>query len=351
MSPLFQPLALGSLNLKNRIFMAPLTRCRCEDDRRIPNELMAKYYSQRSSAGLILSEATSISTMACGYARTPGIWNDQQVAGWQKITQAVHAEGGLIFCQLWHVGRISDPTFLNGQTPVAPSAIRPSGKITRLDPNQDYVVPRSLETPEIEDIVAQYVHASRMAKEAGFDGVEVHGANGYLIEQFLRASSNKRSDHYGGTIENRIRFLLEIIDGLLDVWSADRIGVHLSPDRFQGDLFDPEVEELYRRVFQELSKRKIGFIFLREEYNETSFSKLLRNDFNGVLVVNQNLTLELASQILENKAADAVSFGRLFISNPDLPKRLRLEAKLAEFDSGTFYSEGVRGYTDYPALP
>lgn len=350
MSKLFQPLVIGDTEFKNRVWMAPLTRCRCFDDRRIPNSLMATYYAQRASAGLILTEATAISPMARGYARTPGIWSEEQVQGWQQVVKAVHQKNGKIFCQLWHVGRISDPFFLDGKQPVAPSAIAPSGKITRLDGAKDYVIPRALEKSEIPQVIAEYVHAAKMALRAGFDGIEVHAANGYLIEQFLRSSSNKREDEYGGVIENRARFLLEIVDHLLKVWDSSKIGVHLSPDRFPGDLFDPQVQELYGYVFQELNKRQIAFIFLREEYNDQSFFKILRKQFRGVLVANQNLSLEQAQKIVDDNEAEAVSFGRLFISNPDLVHRLQERAELTAFDTDTFYSEGERGYTDYPTI-
>ncbi|MGZ3809352.1 MAG: alkene reductase, partial [Bacteriovorax sp.] len=235
MSNLFQPIKIGPLSLKNRIIMAPLTRARTTGEGRVPNDLMAQYYSQRSGAGLILTEAVSVHPMGVGYARTPGIWSAEQVEGWKKITKAVHVKGGKIFLQLWHVGRISDPMYLKGEMPVAPSAIRPAGHVSLVRPEKDYVTPRALETEEISGIVQAFKSGAENAKMAGFDGVEIHGANGYLIDQFLQDGTNKRTDQYGGAIENRARLLLEITDAVISVWGADRVGVHLAP---RGDAHD-----------------------------------------------------------------------------------------------------------------
>lgn len=350
MSILFEPLKMGPFILKNRIVMAPLTRSRAVGEGRIPNDLMVKYYQQRSSAGLILTEATVVTPMGVGYASTPGIWSKEQVEGWKKITATVHKEGGLIFMQLWHVGRISDPQFLDGRTPVAPSAIKPKGYVSLVRPQKEYVTPRALETHEVKEIVEHYRLGAAHAKEAGFDGVELHAANGYLIDQFLQDSTNHRTDEYGGTIENRARFLLEVTDAAISVWGADRVGVHLAPRRDSHDMGDSTPEKTFTYVAQELDKRKVAFIFTREYEADDSLTPVIRKNFKGVLIANEKMTKESAEALLASKAADAVSFGRLFIANPDLPKRLQMGASLNEPQPPTFYAEGEIGYTDYPFL-
>ncbi|MCB0370412.1 MAG: alkene reductase, partial [Bdellovibrionales bacterium] len=348
MSSLFQPLQLGALTLKNRIIMAPLTRCRAVGPDRVPNDLMLKYYQQRASAGLILTEATIISPMGAGYPDTPGIWSQQQVKAWKKITAAVHKEGGIIFMQLWHVGRISDPVYLNGQQPVAPSAIRPKGHVRLLRPHKEFVTPRQLNHQEVKALVLEYKQAAINGKEAGFDGVELHAANGYLIDQFLQDGTNHRTDEYGGSIENRTRFLLEITDEVIQVWGAGRVGVHLAPRGDSHDISDSNPEKLFTYVAQKLDERKISFIFTREYEAEDSLNSIIRKNFHGVLIANEKLTMESAERIIQEKKADAVAFGKLFISNPDLPKRFSLNAPLNEPQMDTFYSPGEEGYTDYP---
>lgn len=348
-SLLFEPLQAGQLNLPNRIVMAPLTRCRAVE-RRVPNALMAEYYRQRSSAGLILSEATAIDPLGVGYANTPGIWNAEQVEGWKTVTRTVHEAGGQILLQLWHVGRISDPYFLGGKRPVAPSAIAQPGEITRLDPPHPYVTPRALEIEEIPEIVAAYQRAAEGAREAGFDGVEIHGANGYLPDQFLQASSNQRTDAYGGSIPNRARFLLEITDAVLEVWGPGRTAVHLAP-RGGEDPEDPTGEGIFGHVARELGHRRIAFICAREPQGETWLGPVLKAAFGGVYIANQAFTRDSAEALLASGQADAVAFGRLFIANPDLPRRFREHAALNEPDPETFYGDGPEGYTDYPALP
>lgn len=351
MSVLFEPLKLGPLTLKNRIIMAPLTRSRAVGGGRIPNDLMAHYYEQRASAGLILTEATAVTPMGVGYADTPGIWSAEQVQGWKKITQAVHQKGGLIFMQLWHVGRISHPMFLDGKAPVAPSAIKPQGHVSLVRPVTEYVTPRALETSEVKDIVQQYKIGAANAKEAGFDGVELHAANGYLIDQFLQDGTNHRTDEYGGSIENRARFLLEIADAVISVWGADRVGVHLAPRRDSHDMGDSAPEKTFTYVAQELDKRKVAFIFTREYEGSDSITPHIRKNYHGVVIVNEKMTKESAEKLVATKAADAVSFGKLFIANPDLPERFKLNAPLNEPNPQTFYAEGKLGYTDYPFLP
>lgn len=347
---LFTPIKVGDLTLANRIIMAPLTRSRAVGGGRVPNALMAQYYAQRASAGLILSEATAVSPQGVGYADTPGIWSEDQVAGWKQVTNAVHAAGGLIFLQLWHVGRISDPMFLDGELPVAPSAIAAQGHVSLVRPQRDYVTPRALELDEIPGIVAAYRKGAENAKRAGFDGVEVHGANGYLLDQFLQDGSNKRTDAYGGSIENRARLMLEVTDACIDVWGASRVGMHLSP---RGDLHtmgDSDPAAIFGYLAQELGKRGIAFICARESVGENRLGPQLKKAFGGVYIANEKMTSEMAKQVVTKGEADAVAFGQLFIANPDLPRRLQLEAPLNEPRPSTFYSPSAEGYTDYPAL-
>lgn len=347
MSELFRPLQVGALSLKNRIIMAPLTRSRAGEER-LPNELMAKYYAQRASAGLILSEATSVTPMGVGYARTPGIWSEEQVEGWKKITRAVHERGGLIMMQLWHVGRISDPMFLNGELPVAPSAIAPAGRLSLVRPEKPYVTPRALETNEIKDIVAAYRKASENALKAGFDGVEIHGANGYLLDQFLQDKTNKRTDEYGGSLENRARLALEVADAAISVWGADRVGYHISPRCDSHDMGDSQPLETFSYLARELGKRKIAFVFAREYQAEDSLGKQLKEAFGGVYIANEKFTQESAEKAIREGVADAVAFGLSFIANPNLPHRFAHHLPLNQVDFTTLYGPDAKGYTDYP---
>jgi len=349
MATLFDPIKVGDLNLPNRVFMAPLTRQRASAGR-VPNELMRDYYVQRASAGLILSEATAVTPMGVGYADTPGIWSDEQVEGWKLVTKGVHDAGGRIFLQLWHVGRISDPYFLDGQLPVAPSAIAAGGHVSLLRPQRPYVTPRALETREIPGIIAAYRTGAVNAQRAGFDGVEIHGANGYLLDQFLQDGTNKRTDEYGGPIENRARLLLEATDAAISVWGPDRVGMHLNLRSDSHSMSDSNPAATFGYVAQELGKRKIAFIVGRESLVAPRIGPSVRKAFNGVYVANDQLTKESAEKLLASGEADAVAFGKAFISNPDLPKRLKTDAALNEWDSSTFYAQGAKGYTDYPTL-
>lgn len=353
MSNLIEPLQVGELNLPNRIVMAPLTRCRASAGR-IPNALMAEYYAQRASAGLILSEATSVSPQGVGYPDTPGIWSDAQVEGWRRVTKAVHAAGGRIFLQLWHVGRISHPDYLDGELPVAPSAITPQGHVSLLRPQQEYVTPRALETAEIPGIVEAYRKGAENAKRAGFDGVEIHGANGYLLDQFLQDSTNKRNDIYGGSIENRARLMLEVTDAVISVWGAGRVGMHLAPRGDAHTMGDSNPLGTFGYVAEQLGKRGIAFIFTRESLGENRISPELKKRFGGVLIANEGFNRETAQQVIAAGEADAVSFGKNFISNPDLPRRLQLNVPLNAYHPETFYGYGLQdprvGYTDYPSL-
>ncbi|GIZ51863.1 alkene reductase [Noviherbaspirillum aridicola] len=350
MTTLFDPITIGDLTLPNRIFMAPLTRSRAVGGKRVPNALMREYYVQRASAGLILSEATAVTPQGVGYADTPGIWSREQVEGWKPVTDAVHAAGGRIFLQLWHVGRISDPYFLDGELPVAPSAIAAQGHVSLLRPKREYVTPRALRTDEIPGIVEAYRRGAENAQAAGFDGVEVHGANGYLLDQFLQDSTNRRDDAYGGSIENRARLMLEVTDACISVWGADRVGMHLAPRGDSHTMGDSDPLATFGYVARELGKRRIAFICAREHTGEGRLGPQLRQAFGGVWVANEKLTRDSAQQQLDAGEADAAAFGKLFISNPDLVQRFRLNAPLNEWDADSFYQPGAQGYTDYPAL-
>lgn len=349
MPTLFDPIKIGELELRNRIVMAPLTRCRAEPGR-VPGALMAEYYVQRASAGLIISEATSVAPMGVGYPNTPGIWSDGQVAGWKNITDAVHANGGRIVLQLWHVGRISDPVYLNGERPVAPSAIKPKGHVSLIRPMKEFETPRALETAEIPGIVEAYRKGAENAKAAGFDGVEIHAANGYLLDQFLQDSTNQRTDQYGGSIENRARLLLEVTDAAISIWGAGRVGVHLAPRGDSHDMGDSDRAATFGYVARELGKRSIAFICTREKEGEDSLTPKLKELFGGVVIANERFTKAQANAWLAGGKADAVAFGIPFIANPDLPARLAADAPLNEPHPKTFYGSGPIGYLDYPRL-
>jgi len=349
MNPLFTPLQAGAVTLPNRIVMAPLTRRRAGTIR-TPNALMAEYYRQRASAGLILTEATSVDPMGVGYAETPGIWSDDQMAGWSLVTEAVHDEGGRIFLQLWHVGRISDPMFLDGQLPVAPSAIAAKGNVSLVRPEKPFVTPRALELNELPGIIAAYRRGAENAQWAGFDGVEIHGANGYLLDQFLQDSTNQRTDEYGGPVENRARLLFEATDAAISVWGANRVGVHLAPRGEAHDMGDSNPAATFGYVARELGRRKIAFLCAREHAGEGRLGPELKKAFGGVYIANEQFTRESAEQVVSAGEADAVAFGKLYIANPDLPERFATGAPLNVPDPSTFYAPGVKGYTDYPAL-
>jgi 2,4-dienoyl-CoA reductase-like NADH-dependent reductase (Old Yellow Enzyme family) len=351
MPSLFEPLTVGALRLPNRIVMAPLTRSRASADTRVPVPMMAEYYAQRATAGLIISEATVVERMGVGYEATPGVWSDEQVAGWQTVTKAVHAAGGRIFLQLWHVGRISDPSLLDGHLPVSASAIAARGDVSLLRPPRPYPVPRALATDEIPGIIAAYRRGAVNAQAAGFDGVEVHGANGYLLDQFLQDSTNRRTDAYGGSREKRARLILEVTDAVAGVWGADRVGMHLAPRGDRHDMGDSDRLATFTYLAGELGKRRLAFICAREARGEDSIGPRIREAFGGVYIANENFTRETAEQALADGVADAVAFGRAFIANPDLVARFAAHAPLNAWDDQTFYGGGARGYTDYPTLP
>lgn len=353
MPTLFDPIQVGALNWPNRIVMAPLTRCRASAGR-VPNALMAAYYAQRASAGLILSEAIAITPMGVGYPDTPGLWSAEQVEGWKLVTRAVHAAGGRIFAQLWHVGRISDPEHLGGALPVAPSAIKAEGHVSLLRPMRDFVVPRALETGEIASLIVAYRRAAENAKLAGFDGVEIHGANGYLPDQFLQDSTNRRTDLYGGSLENRARFLLEATDAAIDVWGAGRVGVHIAPRCDSHSMGDSDPLATFSYVAYQLGRRKIAFLFARESQDAPRIGPTLKSVFGGVYIANQGLTPATAQALLTAGEADAVSFGKDFIATPDLPARLLhgapFNAQKPEYFYGYGQPDHSLGYTDYPRL-
>ena len=354
---LFSPVKMGALTLKNRIAMAPLTRSRA-GSAGIPGPMNADYYAQRASAGLIVSEATNISPEGRGYAFTPGIYSEEQVAGWKLVTDAVHAKGGKIICQLWHVGRISHPSLQpDGALPVAPSAVKPEGNAFTEKGFEPFVTPRALTLEEIPGVIQQYRHATACARRAGFDGVEIHGANGYLIDQFLKDKTNRRTDLYGGSIENRVRFLREVTAAVVEAWSADRVGVRLSPVSPANDIADSDAEPLFLHVIETLNAFNLAFLHVvegatggpRDVPGGFDLQKL-RRAFSGVYIANNGYDLDLALKARAENLADIVAFGRPFIANPDLVERLKTGAPLAQLDPETLYGGDAHGYTDYPAL-
>lgn len=355
---LFTPLTVGALTLPNRIVMAPLTRNRAKPEGDVPHALNVEYYAQRATAGLIITEATQISPEGKGYIQTPGIYSPEQVAGWKLITDAVHAKGGRIVLQLWHVGRVSHTSLQpNGQPPVAPSAITAATKVFTPSGFADASPPRALETSEVKRIVEDYRKAAENAKAAGFDGIELHGANGYLIDQFLRDGSNKRTDEYGGPIENRTRFLTEVLAALTSVWSANRIGVRFSPFSGFGDMFDSDPMTTFAAAIAKADSFGLAYLHLVE--GETGGSRelpagadiaALRKLFRGAYLANNGYDRASAIRAVETGAADLIAFGRPFIANPDLVARLERNEPLNEPQPATFYGGGAEGYTDYPAL-
>ena len=349
MPTLFDPVHIGAWNLPNRIIFAPLTRARAGAER-IPNALMAEYYAQRVAVGLIISEATSITPMGVGYADTPGIWSAAQVDGWKLVTEAVHKAGGRMVLQLWHVGRISDPQFLNGALPVAPSAIAAAGHVSLVRPQKSFVTPRALGLEEIPGIIEAYRLGAENAKRAGFDGVEIHGANGYLLDQFLQDKTNQRTDRYGGSIENRARLMLEVTDAVVSVWGADRVGMHLAPRGDAHDMGDSNPPATFGYVARELGKRQIAFICARESLGDKRIGPQLKAAFGGSYIANEGFNQATANQVLAAGEADAVAFGVPLLANPDLPERFRRNAPLNTPDQSTFYTPGPKGYTDYPVL-
>ncbi|ANN70717.1 alkene reductase [Bordetella bronchialis] len=351
MTTLFDPLSIGDLHLPNRIVMAPLTRLRARGG--VPNALMAEYYEQRASAGLIISEGTPVSEDGVGYRHVPGMWSDAQTEGWKLVTEAVHRRGGRIMAQIWHVGRISHPLLLQGRLPVAPSAIAAQGHVSLLRPQQPYVVPRELALEEIPAIIDAFRQAARNAKAAGFDGVTIHGANGYLLDQFLQDGSNHRTDAYGGSVENRARLMREVVDAVLEVWRPNRVGLHLAPRSPSYSMSDSDPARTFGHVAKAMGERGLGFLFIRETAGEGALLPMLKREFGGVCIANDGYDGPTAADVVARGEADAVAFGRSYIANPDLVERLRRHAPLNAVDTATIYDLehcGPGGYTDYPVL-
>ncbi len=352
---LFSPAKLGSIALKNRMVMAPLTRNRAGEGG-VPHDLNVTYYAQRATAGLIVTEATPISAMGHGYPALPGIYTDEQVAGWQKITDAVHAKGGKIVIQLWHVGRISHPTLLNGALPVAPSAIKPAGKAFTYQGLVDYVEPRALDASELPAIVQDYVHATKCALKAGFDGVEIHAANGYLLDQFLRDGSNTRTDNYGGSFENRARLLLEVTKAVVETAGADKVGVRISPVNPFNDMKDSNPQALFNFVTEQLNQFNLAYLHAVEggihgggKADAFDFDQM-RKLFKGAYMANLSYDKARGNAAIASGHADVIAYGVPFIANPDLVERYKTDAALNEADSKSFYGGNEKGYTDYPFL-
>jgi N-ethylmaleimide reductase len=348
---LFLPYRLGNIELTNRLVMAPMTRSRALE-RNVPNPLAATYYAQRASAGLIVTEATQVSPQGVGYIRTPGIHSAEQVTGWTRITEAVHGAGGKIFLQLWHVGRISHPDFHGGELPVAPSAIAAQGQVITAKGPQKMVTPRTLTLAEVSGIVEQFRRGAENAKRAGFDGVELHGANGYLLDQFLRDGTNRRTDAYGGTVENRARLPIEVTKAVIDVWGSDRVGYRVSPNGTFNSMSDTDPVQTFSYLAEQLNRLGIVYLHVVDPLADGAkrLSPLLRRKFNRTYIVNGGFDLDSANAAIDGGEADLVAFGSRFLANPDLPQRYRINASLNVPDQATFYAGEDKGFTDYPFL-
>jgi N-ethylmaleimide reductase len=349
--PLFLPYQLGDIELANRLVMAPMTRSRAVEHN-VPNPIAATYYAQRASAGLIITEATQVSPQGVGYIRTPGIHSAEQVVGWSRITDAVHRADGKIFLQLWHVGRISHPDFQGGALPVAPSAIAAQGQVFTAKGPQQMVTPRALALAELPGIVEQFRRGAENAKSAGFDGVELHGANGYLLDQFTRDGSNTRTDDYGGAVENRARLPLEVTKAVIDVWGADRVGYRVSPNGVFNSMSDSNPIETFSYLAEQLNKLGIVYLHVVDPVADGAkrISPVLRQKFDRSYIVNGGFDLDSANAAIRSGEADLVAFGTRFLANPDLPQRYRIEVPLNVADQATFYAGEDKGFTDYPTL-
>jgi len=350
--PLFTPVTLGNLTLKNRIVMAPMTRNRAAEGN-IPQAMNVEYYRQRASAGLIITEASQVSPEGVGYPGTPGIYSEAQVKGWQKVTDAVHDEDGFIYLQLWYCGRISHPDLLpDKQTPVAPSAIKPEGEAITFEGMKAFVEPHALEIDEIKSIVNQYKHAAHMAKQAGFDGVEIHAANGYLIDQFLRDGTNQRSDEYGGNEENRMRFLNQVIDAVFETWDSNNVGIRLTPENSFNSMSDSNPQAHFNTFIRQLNTRNLAYMHILEGDMMSAARNVdyraLRNVYKGIYMANNGYDKDRAQTAITNGDCDLVAFGVPFLANPDLVYRYKNNLQLNEADQNTFYGGDETGYTDYP---
>lgn len=358
--PLLEPYTLESLTLKNRVVMAPMTRNRADNAENTPTDLHAKYYKQRSGAGLIITEGSQISERAVGYINTPGIYTAAQTEGWKKVTSAVHEEDGKIFIQLWHCGRMSHPKFHDGEKPLAPSAVNPNAQAYTEDGFEDTVEPKEMTLVEIKETVQEFKKAAQNAKDAGFDGVEIHSSNGYLIHQFFNKNANTRTDEYGGSIQNKARFFFEVIDAVNEVWEETKIGVRLNPSLHEtfGIIATEETIPTFDYIVEKLNAYNLAYLHLSQPFTDvseidflvTDIAKHYRPLYKGTLMINGGYDQEKANKIIREGHADLVSFGKLFVSNPDLPKRFEENAELNEWNEDTFYTPGAKGYTDYPEL-
>ncbi|MCX9074518.1 MAG: alkene reductase [Candidatus Methanoperedens sp.] len=348
---------LGDLELSNRIVMAPMTRSRAVKDN-VPNPMAVTYYVERATAGLIITEGSQVSPQGIGYVRTPGIHSQKQVEGWKKVTDAVHKDGGKIFLQLWHVGRVSHPDFLGGELPVAPSALRVEGEVYTPLGKKKFVTPRPLELDELPDIIEQFRKGAQNAKAAGFDGVEIHGANGYLLDQFLRDGSNQRTDRYGGSLQNRIRLPLEVTEAVVSVWGEDRVGYRISPHFLFSSMSDTNPRQTYSIFAEELNRIGLGYLHMIEPVGgrmgttapDVRLAPIIHEIFEGTLILNGGYDTSSGNEAIEKGDADLISFGVLFLANPDLPERFRKNAPLNSPDVSTFYMGEEKGYIDYPKL-
>ncbi|WP_113924006.1 alkene reductase [Cognataquiflexum aquatile] len=357
--PLLEKLQLGDLELKNRIVMAPMTRSRADNPGNIPTELQATYYSQRASAGLLITEGSQVSKIAVGYINTPGIYSQEQVEGWKKTTAAVHENGGVIFIQLWHVGRMSHPDFHHGKLPLSASALNPHEKSYTFEGFKETVTPKEMTLEEIKQTVLDFKNAAKNAMEAGFDGVEIHSSNGYLFHQFFNGTSNVRTDQYGGTIENKARILFEVIDAIKEVMPENRIGLRLNPslNGVFGMTMDEETIPTFDYIINKLNQYDLAYLHLSEPFTDVSkipfaekeIAKRYRPIYKGTIIINSAFDQEKGNQVIKDGFADAVAFGKPFISNPDLVERFENHDPLAEYDTATFYTPGEKGYTDYPS--
>ncbi len=349
MATLFDELKVGNLELENRIIYAPMTRSRA-DDEGIQPDYAAEYYVQRDSAGLLISEAVNVSPMAKGYPRTPGIYTDAQIESWRKITDAVHGDGGKIFMQIFHTGRIALPYFLpENQQPVAPSPVKAKGQNYTDDGMKDFVEPRALTTEEVKATVQDFVKATKNAIDAGFDGVELHSASGYLVQQFLMSPVNQRTDEYGGSVENRTRFLFEILDAMSDAIGSERVGVKFSPQMPFNDVQEPDADEVYSYIMENLGAKNLAYVHVGDHAN-TGWHEKLRPLYDGIYFAGANFDEQRGAEYLAENKADAIVYGKLFLANPDLPERFEKDAELNEWDESTFYTPDKKGYTDYPFL-
>jgi len=356
---LLEPYKLGNITLKNRVIMAPMTRSRADNDEKKPTDMHVKYYTQRAGAGLIITEGSQVSERAVGYVNTPGIHTPEQVEGWKKVTEAVHEKEGKIFMQLWHVGRISHPKFHDGKKPLAPSAVNPKEKVYTPEGFEETTEPKEMSIQEIQETIQEFKNAAQMAKDAGFDGVEIHSSNGYLFHQFFNKNANLRTDDYGGSIQNRARFFFDVLEAVAEVWPENQIGCRFNPSLHNsfGIVATDESIKTFDYIIEKLNAYDLAYVHLSEPftdvsdvpYLETEIAKRYRKIYKGTLMINNGFDRESGNKVIEERDADLVAYAKLFISNPDLPERFRNKWPLAEYDQDTFYTPGKEGYTDYPA--